>query len=295
MIKSSPAYPLRMRGLKRKFWTYFLLCLATLNVTACDYIRPSQGKLDHPPFAKSGLLSVNQARDISTAAREEDGLSINAINLTKNKNMAESKGLLTTNRLFNREIFNDNERFMRLENAVQALADKIDSMAPSVTRLMDIDRDLDSLTRQLEILINGKSDFIQPTPAFQAVAKNKPQTVTPSTVPAHSGGLLKNIRIADHRGKTRIVFETSQKPNISVSLNNNERLMTVTLNHSNASLNLVRLAKKSKLIRNITQDIRNNKTIITFSLTKETVKIKEMHLPPNKDNASHRLFIDLKR
>ncbi len=313
MIKSSPPYSLVIRGNRLKLWFIPFLCLALLNITACDYISsPSKTKsLGQPPFAQTKEAAMREARDNAQAAMASEGINVNPISGLKNENdMAGSLGL-TTNRLFSTALSNPDDRFTRIENAVQKISDKIDDLSPSITRLVDIDSDMTDLMHQLEVLLNEK-DMMETQPAiaeFQAIEKiplPSSYDMPSYDAPPHNGARpnpdptstlvsIHAMRIADHKGKTRIVFESTQRLNYEVSIDNNNGLMRIHFINGQLGLDPAALARKSKLFNTISQNIENDGGTISFALSQQTQEVKRGRINPNKDSAHHRIFIDFSR
>lgn len=71
-----------------------------------------------------------------------------------NGELAGAKGL-ATQRLFDTRADNDDERFERLEAAVQKLRDDFDAVSPSINRLIAIEREIQTLVDQLQVLVEN--------------------------------------------------------------------------------------------------------------------------------------------
>ncbi len=316
----------RHRGQILRRLVLLFLCLALPNITACDYGQPKKvkNKFTHPPYETSKTITIEKARDIAALAPPEENISVAKIDIFKNKNeLSKPKGPLIEG-LFSTPTSDDIERFTRLEKAVQVLANKFNKISPTITRLTEIDRDLENLTYQLEILVNERENFIKPAPEYrdavlptpakkaepefrEAAIPTPPQDIAPASGAVSkpkkteliSGGSsvqtmtasLKKIRIADHLGKTRIVFEGEEKFNVLFKMNPNGRSATLTIAEKSITVDPSLLARKSALINHAI--LKDN--TLQFILNSQSEKIAQGYLPPTKSNPNHRVYIDLKR
>lgn len=305
----------------KKILMVSLLCMATLNLSACDYFDtgPKPNKFDQRPFQTSDRPIVTQTQEIAQSTAEDNPFAIEEIIITKDGTPTAAPTPmpaigLKTDEMFTVALSDDNERFVRLENAVQQLTDKINAMDPAMTRLMQIDRDMNNITHQLEILINERKAIAVKQPEFkevraemaptnEVVSENKtlPEKIEPAggNTPVQNTSfpknILQNIRIGDHSDKTRIVFETSEKPDFSFEIDNLENLMMIDTPQMVIDFNPTSLAQKSSLIDDIqiTQNSENQKLVL--ALAQHTEKINQGYFPPDSKHPYHRLFIDLKR
>lgn len=184
-----------------------ILCLASLNITACDFINNKlypdfranevKSEVDKPPFARE--ISIEKVRDVAEATHIEDpAFTVNDVVIKEPKvvldtdvpnslppvKMAEVKGLnvtppidtkisqdnlvdtpaykqaavTTQMRQPTKTDYTDNtisDRLAKLESDVVQIQSTIAKMAPSITKLIGIERDLDNLTFQLEDIIKS--------------------------------------------------------------------------------------------------------------------------------------------
>jgi hypothetical protein len=99
--------------------------------------------------------------------------------------------------LFSEKIDNETKRMDRLENAVQELRNDFDAMAPAIVRLVAIEKDIQNLITQLEVLTGNEpaidtaippvsSENLEepPAPASDSeAALNPPPSAAPQTLP----------------------------------------------------------------------------------------------------------------
>lgn len=168
--------------------------------------------------------------------------------------------------LFSQKLSNENARLDRLENAVQEIRNDFDAMAPAITRLVAIEKDIQNLLVQLEVL-TGKDpqpvepidsamldsdlpmteptgDIIPPVspaldqpmlpshsaPEIIAAPPETPPAPQPSpAVPDVHSATVKDIRIGEHPDKIRIVLDLDGKPSFTADLDNNEKILIVEL------------------------------------------------------------------
>ncbi len=92
-----------------------------------------------PPGAETRPLSPGQ----TGAAKDANGLPI-------------LKPMGVNTNLFIEKLKDPDDRLDRLENAVQEMRNDFDAMAPSIVRLVAIEKDIQSLISQLEVLTGGE-------------------------------------------------------------------------------------------------------------------------------------------
>ncbi len=81
--------------------------------------------------------------------------------------------------LFNQPLSSDSARITRLEHAVQTLSDDINTMAPTVVRMVAIEGDVKGLVKQLQTLTNQNQ---------QSASGTIPTEQQPESPPASAGG-----------------------------------------------------------------------------------------------------------
>lgn len=82
--------------------------------------------------------------------------------------------------LFSAEVKGEVDRIDRLENAVQELRNDFDAMAPAIVRLVSIEKDLQNLIGQLDMLTSGTA---APVPPIEESALDAAEPVQPVGVP----------------------------------------------------------------------------------------------------------------
>lgn len=297
---------------KGKIWTITILCLLSINATACNFASPKQNMAEPPPEnLRKPLMtsvSVNDARELSKPATKNDGFGDQPDIILGSESKGHSMGL-KTDLLFHENISGDNARFDRLENAVQDIHTNFNDIKPSIQRLVSVEKDLQDLMDQLDILLRNEPSAarqntpINITPAQPAATKPVTQKTAPKkitktkTLPKvdRSKAHIHAIRFGDHAGKTRLVIETTQNLKYSASLDQSENLLMLSFDKGSVEFNPADLSKKSKLVNAVTTTSEGSGSLIIIELAKASDLIKQGRIKPNKDNAYHRIFIDLKR
>lgn len=162
---------------------FLLLTFACLLLSACDSAPNVFGRLDQ----KTDSPAESSDKEQTTIAplklppgmeerpplpgqtgREHDvkGLPM----------MKPALGMNTDVMLFSENIRDSDDRFERVENAVQELRNDFDSMLPSMLRLVAIEKDINNLVGQLETLLTSDGQAFSPSdmaspPAEAAVIK----------------------------------------------------------------------------------------------------------------------------
>lgn len=90
-----------------------------------------------------------------------------------------AKGVNT--HLFSEKISGDSARIERLENAVQELRNDFDAMSPAIVRLVSIEKDLQNLIGQLDMLTNGGAAAA--IPPIEESSLDVAEPVQPADVP----------------------------------------------------------------------------------------------------------------
>ena len=147
-----------------KILTGLTLWLTMVATAGCDSAvsrsaPTSRGENARIEKLKTGY-SVDEAREIAGPIGETPGLSVDKTAAEKlasgnevfSGELEPPKGL-KTQRLFGTAAANDDERFERLELALQQLRDDFDAVNPSINRLIAIEREIQSLVDQLNVLV----------------------------------------------------------------------------------------------------------------------------------------------
>lgn len=315
----------------KKISNIFLICLSLLSITACDYINKTlypdfkandvKSTVDKPPFAMEGAqnISIEKVRDEplqDIPDNNEEIITINPVEIKQaqiNNNMKPIQPMgLNTEDLIVKDTskLSIEQRVSNMEIELKRISNMMDKMSPSITKLIGIESELDSLTFQLEDLINkGKFDNMEqaeplvlkqssktelaskPAPKEDATTKQAPKPKAVTT--PNTGGFIEKIRLGDHPEKSRIVIETNNKLEYKIDLKGN--LLNIVFSKNLVNPNIDKLKIKSALIKSVTHISQNNETIVTFELTKETQLIGTENLKPSSETPNHRIVIDLKR
>lgn len=306
----------------RNSFLAFTLSLLLAGTTACDFVSPNNVfERDHKTAQNPTLktdVTLNEAQDLARPASSEDGMNIDPAISIRGETMAGAKGLNNT-LLFATPIEDQGARFDRLEDVVQDLRDEFDDVNPSVKRLVAIEKDIQDLVEQLEVLLTEEPTAIPPTPLTDTapsvkspaplLSEKKPSPPLAAAAPSEpkspakavttsvdrSKPLIHSVRIADHKTKTRIVIETTQKLSYNHDIDNNENLLTLFFDKGAAEYGSIPKRSPSKKITAISDSQQNGSVILAFSLSGKSQVVKQGRIAPNKDNAYHRIFIDIER
>ena len=121
-----------------KLWFVFLLCCATLNITACDYVerklypdfraKKTKTPIEEPPFVEAKnrkptkSISIEKVRDIADNAVEQSPTDFTVNPVALNNVKEKPKEEVIDNKLFSAPVTTNQERFDRLESHVQRLS-----------------------------------------------------------------------------------------------------------------------------------------------------------------------------
>lgn len=133
-------------------WQGAVAALCVFALSACGQSAPSQNPgtatagetipaISAPPGAGDRPL----APGMSGTAKSADGLPI-----------LQPRGV-NASQLFAEKLSSEDDRMDRLENAVQELRNDFDAMAPSIVKLVAVEKDIQELVGQLETLVSGEN------------------------------------------------------------------------------------------------------------------------------------------
>lgn len=302
---------LSVSWLMKNVFFYAALCLALSFITACDYAKTqtTKTKADPPPFAQVKPLPIEQIREIAKPITPEGDLQVNDPNLKDAEKRITSTGF-KTDILFENKNLTIEERFDRLEKTVQMLSEKLLKIDPVIQRLVSIDNDLDGLTSQLEILLqndaNNKSIPVlkQVEPQIESrtvvppkAVKQEKRIIRPENkkiaapVKVNIKSVIRNIRAADHRDKTRIVFDSDQKINPIFSFDDVNNLIIQFPKNQKIDFQNIKINEQSAFIEKITAG--STQSIMVLHLNQPMQKRAQGHIAPSEQNEFHRLYIDL--
>lgn len=133
----------------------------------------------------------------------------------------------------------------------------------------------------------------QPAPANNSITNNyqNADASFASQIPQGATGLI-DVRIGEHKGKTRIVLDMAKAVDIRYDLDNNENIMVVELPGGTSMTTLSKTFPKSPLIKGY--DIQNNgdSTLAVIMFKKPTSIVETMQLK-GRGNSAHRIVFDM--
>lgn len=215
-----------------------------------------------------------------------------------------ARGLNT--QLFAEPVKGNNKRFDRVETAVQNLNDEMNVISPAVIKLMAFEQDMRDLLQHLREQRRAEAEGSIPadeapvalTPQPQKIEKQPlaevkaPKVETPKAVATGTG--LKIIRLADHKDKTRLVFETSTPMTYTVDLDNTENILIVDFAKGNNSVDTSKVKLHSKLVKSVTESAKGDEGfVLAFPLAKSTRILAQDKIAPGSESPNHRYYIDL--
>ena len=294
MIENKLYWPIGTVKWKRAV-LYFTLCLAMLNVTACDYVfknfyhLPTTKTAERPPSSldaatiepasggtkeaiavtsQKPTISIEKVREAAIHLKKDtaefaiDPIQINTEVLQKNNEVTNTPKGLKTPKLATVENLPSQERFKKLELRVQKISEALNKMSPAITRLIGIENELDALTFQLESLLNqGKLDHLA-----QNKQSNTPQT-TKNNIKKKSDTAAKHIsNIAPAAGiPSQVIPETQQ----------NITIYKMRSGDHNGKTRLV-FETDRKIIPNISIDNNEKLLMVDFGLSSVKSDIRRM-------------------
>lgn len=284
--------------------------VVVLSLSGCGGSQPS---------GKRGAFegrNVNNARQ-STVTQNIEIDDLRDIAASDGNQTAQATGVKTIdgqfmdlkpNLLFEENIRDDDDRFDRLEYAVQDIRNEFDKMTPAINRLISIENDIKELHEQLSILVDSGGIVATPIqektddPVVLSNGKTlnnvnlpvpeRPKDPVKTPKKTYSKSVTSpQINIADHSGKTRVVFETPQKESYNLNFDSENQLITIETKASVQQSLLSKMSKRSKKIVDITHDTQSNTVAI---LTKNITSVSDgNYLAPTAGKNYHRYYFDL--
>ena len=138
----------------------------------------------------------------------------------------------------------------------------------------------------------------QPAPVPQAPVASKPE---PTPVPASAapvavatgGAIIRDIRVSQGGGKTRVVFDSNKMIDYMVDYDAQEGLVLVSAKGATLTADPSVPARKSSKITSISQSNDGGAMNIIFSLNGSAQLSKGTLLKPNKDSSEFHYFFDI--
>lgn len=235
--------------------------------------------------------------------------------------------------LFAQDIRDPIARVKRVENAVIDIRKELDAITPSIVRLVAVEKDIQSLVEQLELLLrneppqsmdisqaaqkNGKQQ-VYPSPAAgkgqgtppTAAAKTvtgAPTALTPEAVytpppevpkaqapiKTASGINVREVRFGEHKNKTRLVLDVSGPSAFRYDLDKMEKLLIIELPQTGWAATTEWISKKAPLVASYSAQPMNGGSRMIIQLKHETDVIYSGSYAPNKDSTDYRIVLDL--
>lgn len=224
--------------------------------------------------------------------------------------------------LFSEDIKDPVDRVKRVENAVVEIRRDFDSVLPAIVRLTAVEQDMQELLTQLDSLLRSEPPVasapvtadplpaassidaasaapanITPPAAQAAVPAQTPVATPPATPPpaaATSGTRVTALRVGEHPGKTRLVFDMTGASSYRYDLDNAENLLVLELAGAGWAAAATQNFAKSPLLQSYsTQAMDGGGTRVILQLKRAAGVAYEAALKPEGGNGN-RLVIDLK-
>ncbi len=280
-------------------------------------------------------ISIEKVRDIadSTSASDEGKFTVNPVALNNPKDQETNKNpnqLFTETTKTNEDRFQRIEdHVQRISDTLNRMSPSITKLIGIEGELDALTFQLEELINKgvYDEKENRKQNFIEEAQVIEEEIKVTEETLTTDeklqdtmlkTAPAPhtknqvnsppqktvniksasnstADDLISKIRIGDHNGKTRIVFETKRKVDYDIEVDNENKLMLLRFPEGSINANLNRYARASALLKTIKQNKVGAGSVLEFKLNKSTSILKDFYLAPDKEVSNQRLVIDLKR
>lgn len=236
--------------------------------------------------------------------------------------------------LFAEPASNPDRRMERLESAVQQLRNDFDIISPTIMRLVSVEKDLQSLIKQIEVFLTPEPlapvpvqtaapSFTGPAPgeALARPSDSAPLSLQPDREPERKEDVqnkataqspanqavaptpqipsgapqVYNLRVGEHPDKTRIVLDVNEKVSFNTDLDNGEKILLVELPSTQWSTSPSKTyGKKSLLTSYKTSTVNQGSGSLLILELKSTASILNSSIIPGKEGKGKRIVIDIK-
>lgn len=269
-----------------------LLCICSIMVlSACGMQNPFASSSGQQPPVQKNAPPPPQNAGMSDTTSHMEPLKLEPTPRVNYKNM------------FGKSLRSDEERLDRLERAVQNLRNEFDKSAPSIKRLMAIERDIQDLLVELRKMADESDAMmvsssmaseatVPQAPPAQKKARAKPKVKAPPPVTGGKASVY-DVRTGEHPGKTRIVLDVNSKTGFSTDIDNDEKIMIVELPNASWDTATSRNLRNSPYISSYKAEETGEGSMLIFQL-KRNVKIAyQGDLKSLSASAGRRIVIDL--
>tara|TARA_B100000780_G_scaffold276383_2_gene244844 strand:+ start:686 stop:1672 length:987 start_codon:yes stop_codon:yes gene_type:complete len=219
-------------------------------------------------------------------------------------------------------------RLVRIERQVNELRNDFDKLLPPLSDLIVADKELDQTIAEItarpkhkppvpnmpvyndtgtpsETLLDstktakapvalkplGQTARAPATAQNDSPAKAKPQMAA-APAPTQGGSVVKNIRLGEHPGKTRLVLDLTGETKYRMDLDNDEHLLLIELSDAGWSAAGQKLMNHPLIKGYTTQKSPDGGTILALELKKSAKIIGSSALRPNS-KYGNRIYLDL--
>ena len=260
------------------------------------------------------IAGISACGRTSSTSNNSDNSSDN-ISISKETSRMKKARDFNPKNMFGEEQTSDTERLGRLERMVQTLRNDFDSVSPSIKRLMVLEGDLQTLIAELQEITQLNPGQLQPIPPEEMVQPQQPavpRAPAQTMAKKHSSGGKKiynktpppltgqaavyDVRVGEHKGKTRIVIDVNAKTPHSVSLDNSEGIMVVELPQAAWQAATSRNYRTSGFLKSYNVEKAsegNTGYFLIFQLKRDAQLSYERVLPALSGGGAQRIVFDL--
>lgn len=301
MHKKNNCCEVHRSGVSRQKTPRFLIPLfACMLMTSACSLWPGGGKGDSTDMpsrtASSGATLEMPGQQTDGAKTIAPPSAVQTID-----KLAPPSGMNTSTRLFAEPVQNTDLRITRIEQAVQDLRDDFDKVAPSIARLVAVEKDMKELLGQLRTLVvtppqqaraNATAPQTMGQPMQVAGQQNAP-SIKPSAK-ASGTAVAKAVRFGEHVDKTRLVIDLKGETSYTASVDNGRNILSIELpGVADWSAQRRWNADFAPLVTNYTVVPNDGGGFRLNAKLKHNAEIASKMMIPPRDGKSERLVIDL--
>lgn len=305
-----------------------MLLLCSLLLSSCGPISNPFSNNQNTANAGSAVAAAPTA---TIAPMSPPGASVRPLQPGQSNTQYLPNGLpalqpahgVNVDQLFADDIQDPIQRIKRVENAVKDLRHDFDAVMPSIVRLVAVEDDMQQLVTQLQTLLRNEPPTAN-TPAMPAMnapaslqgtqtagaersgspahysqaathATNKASTYQ-SGGQAHNGGsgiIVKDLRVGEHPGKTRLVLDVNKATAYRYDVDNSENLLVVSLPQTKWQGTMQKTLRGSPMIASYSvQETGDGGSNLIIQLKKPAKVVYDDTLKPN-GTPYYRIVLDV--
>lgn len=272
-----------MNGKYKKLAVCLLSLVVVLSLSSCGWFKDSDSIYTGRRTCR-GDCDTHKRHHQRDCLQQLCDVAREAIEVEDEKFGFAPAGGMQFKPLFTGRVADEDERFERLEDAVQQLRNEVDVIAPKVVKESEVEPQ-ETLAYPHHLGPMSLSGKTMSKPLMVEEEKFDPyQSKMPSTV------TVKSIRMADHKDKTRVVLDLTASKRIKTTIANKGMTLIIDLDGIDWATKSKWLATKGALISGYR--VEGNKLYVDLMYSSK-IKLRSILKPAQGVTSFYRLVVDL--